>query len=204
MDIKVLSPFNVFPDKSPNSPYIKDSHRIVYREYLSKSEILVKYGEYLTKEDKESLENAKINMSTNSNVVLSTTGSRIGCYNEDYLEPGLESGLEYSPIYGNNRPAKEIDLYTVYTVEWIDYEEEKGDIKENLYRTIRIGQDLVIPLGIVDDVVRSIDAPNECQLTINGLQYTNRTGKPYSLMLATADLQDKYDILNFYKESLIA
>lgn len=204
MDIKVLSPFNVFPDQSPNSPYIKDSHRIVYREYLSQSEILVKYGEYLTKEDKESLENAKINMSTNSNIVLSTTGSRIGCYNEDYLEPGLESGLGYSPIYGNNRPAKEIDLYTVYTVEWIDYEEEKGDIKENLYRTIRIGQDLVIPLGIVDDVVRSIDAPNECQLTINGLQYTNRTGKPYSLMLATADLQDKYDILNFYKESLIA
>lgn len=205
LDIKVLNPFNTFPDRNPNSPYIKDAYRIVYREFLSKSEILIKYGKYLSEEDKESLDDAKINLTNNSNVmILSATGTRVGCFNDGSLEPGLESGLDYSPVYGNNRPAKDIDLYTVYTVEWIDYEEDGDQVRECLYRTVRIGQDIVIPFGEVKDAIRSIDSPNECHLSINGMHYSNRTGKPYSLMLSTADLQDKYDILNFYKESIIA
>ena len=58
--------------------------------------------------------------------------------------------------------------------------------------------------GKDEDVVRSIDTPNECDLTINGMYYTDRTGTPYSLMLSTANLQDKYDILHFFRDNAIA
>jgi hypothetical protein len=49
-DIKVCNPLHTFPDKNLNSPYINDSYRIVYREYLSLPEIMVRYGESLSKE----------------------------------------------------------------------------------------------------------------------------------------------------------
>ena len=34
--------------------------------------------------------------------------------------------------------------------------------------------------------------------------YSDRNGDPYSLILKTANLQDKFDILNFYRDNLIA
>ena len=39
---------------------------------------------------------------------------------------------------------------------------------------------------------------------MNGIYFTSRTGKPYSLVLETADLQDKYDILHFFRDNLFA
>ena len=51
---------------------------------------------------------------------------------------------------------------------------------------------------------RDIDAPNEPRLSINGIWYTNGHGGPYSLMLATADLQDKYDLNLYLKDNAAA
>jgi hypothetical protein len=53
-------------------------------------------------------------------------------------------------------------------------------------------------------VVRSKDNPKYASLSVNGVYFTNRTSKPYSLMLACADLQDKYDLLIYYRDVLIA
>lgn len=46
--------------------------------------------------------------------------------------------------------------------------------------------------------------PNNCTLSVNGMFYSDRNGNPFSIMLATADLQDKYDIISFYKDNLLA
>lgn len=54
--IKPLSPLNVFPDRNIESAYVKNSHRIVVRYWMTKSQILNKYGRELTEEDKKSLE----------------------------------------------------------------------------------------------------------------------------------------------------
>jgi hypothetical protein len=43
-----------------------------------------------------------------------------------------------------------------------------------------------------------------CTLTVNGMFYSDRNGDPYSLVLKTANLQDKFDVLNFYRDNLIA
>ena len=45
--------------------------------------------------------------------------------------------------------------------------------------------------GKDENVIRSKDNPNYASLTVNGIYFTNRTSKPYSLMLACADLQDR-------------
>ena len=41
-------------------------------------------------------------------------------------------------------------------------------------------------------------------LSINGIFYSDRNGDPFSLILSTANLQDKYDVLCFYRDNLIS
>jgi hypothetical protein len=53
-------------------------------------------------------------------------------------------------------------------------------------------------------VVRSADDPRDCTLTVNGIFYADRNGDPFSLILATANLQDKFDVLNFFRDNVIA
>ena len=51
VQIEILSPLNTFIDRNPNSPYVKDSYRVVVRKWLTKTEILNQYGRDLSKED---------------------------------------------------------------------------------------------------------------------------------------------------------
>ena len=198
INLKILNPLNTFPDKNVNSPYIKDSYRIVYREYLSKAEILVKYGSELSSEDIESLEDGKLDYSRDNVMLMNAMNTRIGCFDTD----GLEAGIDVAPI-PYNQTSRRVDLYVVYETYWIDYKFENKQRIETVHHVTRIGSDLHIVWDEVN-TQRSIDNPNECSLPINGLHYMSRTGSPYSLVLATADLQDKYDIMQFYKNSIIA
>ena len=198
INLKILNPLNTFPDKNVNSPYIKDSYRIVYREYLSKEEILVKYGSELSSEDIESLEGGKLDYSRDNVMLMNAMNTRIGCFDTD----GLEAGIDVAPI-PYSQTSRRVDLYVVYETYWIDYKFENKQRIETVHHVTRIGSDLHIVWDEVN-TQRSIDNPNECSLPINGLQYMSRTGSPYSLVLATADLQDKYDIMQFYKNSIIA
>jgi len=69
---------------------------------------------------------------------------------------------------------------------------------------VRIGHDIYLNMGKSDNVTRSVENPNICHLSINGVSYTDRNGKPYSLVTATQGLQDKYNVLHFYRDTLIA
>ena len=198
INLKILNPLNTFPDKNVNSPYIKDSYRIVYREYLSKAEILVKYGSELSSEDIESLEDGKLDYSRDNLMLMNAMNTRIGCFDTD----GLEAGIDVAPI-PYSQTSRRVDLYVVYETYWIDYKFENKQRIETVHHVTRIGSDLHIVWDEVN-TQRSIDNPNECSLPINGLHYMSRTGSPYSLVLATADLQDKYDIMQFYKNSIIS
>jgi hypothetical protein len=53
-------------------------------------------------------------------------------------------------------------------------------------------------------VIRSKDAPTRCKLQVNGLFFINRNNEPYSLVGACAHLQDKYDLLVYYRDNIIA
>ena len=51
INIQCLNPLDVFPDLNYDSPYINESYRIVVRSFLTRNQILSKYGKDLSKED---------------------------------------------------------------------------------------------------------------------------------------------------------
>lgn len=200
ISIKVLNPLNTFVDKNVNSIYINDAYRTVVREYLSLPELMVKYGAELTEEDLADLTANKQEYTGSNLMIINATDIRTGCV----TGTGLDAGHEVTPLYNGAYPQRRLDLYPVYEVEFKDFEKINGKMTQNRYSVVRIGTNIYIPYGLDKHSNRSIDSPTECKLNTNGLQYMTRTGQPYSLVLATADLQDKYDILHFFKENAIA
>ena len=188
IQIEILDPLNTFPDRNPESPYIKDSYKIVVRKWLSKQQILNYYGKDLSRDDIEKVKET---------------------WSDDFGE-GTIYGYTYAntvqPMYSNlpGHPVNEDGLQKlipVYEVEWL--ETDKNFVMQR-YSSVRIGGDIYIINGKDEHVIRSKDNPNYASLSVNGVYFTNRTNKPYSLMLACADLQDKYDLLIYYRDVLIA
>ena len=68
---------------------------------------------------------------------------------------------------------------------------------------VKIGEEIYICRGEVD-VIRSVSNPKECTLSINGMFFSDKNGQPFSLIVNTMAMQDKYDILQFYRDNLIA
>ena len=160
-----------------------------------------KYGNLLTKKDIDDLGELKDYDYINNHMILVTgSGARCG----DYSNPGLlnNTGVHPEDTYNYNR---KFELIPVYEVEWIDWvRTPDSKIKGNRYETIRIASDIYILLGEDKDAVRDMDATNEITLKLNGMFYTDGHGNPYSLMLKTADLQDEYDLLMYFKSNILA
>ena len=199
--IEVEDPLNTWVDKDPKSKYLKNGYKSVVRKWMTQEEIIIKYGNLLTKKDIDDLGELKDYDYINNNMILVTgSGARCG----DYSNPGLlnNTGVHPEDTYNYNR---KFELIPVYEVEWIDWvRTSDGKIKGNRYETIRIASDIYILLGEDKDAVRDMDATNEITLKLNGMFYTDGHGNPYSLMLKTADLQDEYDLLMYFKSNILA
>jgi hypothetical protein len=74
---------------------------------------------------------------------------------------------------------------------------------QDLWHGIRIDDTMFVDVGKVRYPVRSFTEPSKVNLSFEGLTY-NGAVKAWSTMLATADLQDEYDIMHFHKSNLIA
>ena len=196
--IEVLDPLNTFPDKNPESPYVKDSQRVVVRKWLTKQSILNMYGKKLKKSDLD-----LINESWRDAFDTSTYYVRQFQYsNGTPMTDGLQAGKEIVPGYPTGPyNTYNYKLIPVYEVEWI--ETDKNHVMQR-YRSVRIGESIYILYGKDENVIRSQDNPTQCSLSVNGVYFTNRGSEPYSLVLACASLQDKYNILHFYRDNLIA
>ena len=200
-DIEVLNPFDVFYERNYDSPFVKDSSKVVVRRYLNKQQIIAKYGSKLTKEDIDNI---------NSKLIGDTI------YNQNVMYVRTEAGSLISNVGVTTTDAIEdnnyylsSNLYPVYEIEWLSnnkYKDEEGNTKyrTDRYEVIKIGDDIYICLGKDEEVIRSIEHPDRCQVSVGGVAYGNRNGAPFSLVLATANLQDKYNILYFHRDNLIA
>ena len=188
IQIEVLDPLNTFVDRNPDSPYVKDSYKVVVRKWLSKQQILNRYGKELTKGD---IANIKESWSDDFG-----EGTMYGYTHANTVQP-MHANSPGHPVDENGVQK----LIPVYEVEWL---ETDNDFVMHRYSSVRIGGDIYIINGKDNNVVRSKDNPNYASLTVNGVYFTNRTSKPYSLMLACADLQDKYDLLIYYRDVIIA
>lgn len=187
IDFKVLNPLNTFIDRNPESPYLKDSHRAVIREYLTKTQILSKHGDKLKKEHIELL-NDSSNFTSNSLDSYYVRGiDSVGSYSAD----GILGGYEVTPITPNNfTSSKYMRTIPVYDVEILKAVLDDGEYKTKRFKGTRIGSEIYVDVCEDDNVIRSMDDPYSCSLSINGGFSSDRNGDPFSLILATASLQD--------------
>lgn len=200
--LTVCDPINTWVDKDPKNRYMKNGYKSVVRKWMSVEEIEYVYGDSLTKKDLDSLHEHGHFHEHNDHFLL-ITGQEQRCGN--LRNPGYLHGVGAHP-YDDEYIFDEYrwDLIPVYEVEWIDSVKKDNKWKGNCYKVTRIGSDIYILDGEDEDMQRNPDSPNEPRLSINGIWYTNGHGAPYSLMLATADIQDNYDMLIYQRDNLIA
>ena len=198
VNLEALNPLHTFIDRNINSPYSKNSQRAVVRKWLTKNEILEQYGDSLTPKDIENLDAKDANEGGTY-----TRGFDSLMAVSDPETDGILAGWEVTPTHGSNR-VNSLNRYEVYDVEWLQTDKEGKKYVTNRYRGIKISDKIYVLIGKVKNVTRTKDNPNSCTLSINGTFFADRNGNPFSLMLATANLQDRFDVLNFYKDTVIA
>ena len=196
---EILNPFDVFPEVNPNSPYINKSRRIVYVKYMSKEDIINEFGDDMSKDELDLLHGVNLD-SFSHNVYYIRAESNGIIANAEATIPGTY------PYYNDNYMG--YNKYPVYYVEWL--ENNKVDVngktffRKDRYKGARIGSEIYLDMGKDESVCRTMEDPYNCNLSINGIQLITRTGKPFSMVLSTANLQDKYDILHWHRDTLIA
>lgn len=200
--LRVLNPINTFIDRNPESAYLKNSARSVIRDYLTKDQILAKYGDSLSADDLESLDTLQdFAQDGSATTYLRSYDSVTG----NTMSDGILGGFEITPLLPYERStSKYFRTFPVYEVEWLKTEKEDGKYITNRYEGVRIATNIYIPTGKSENVVRSSDDKSHCTLTVNGMFYSDRNGDPFSLVLKTANLQDKYDLINFMRDNIIS
>ena len=194
IDIEVLNPLNTFVDRNPETPYVRNSYRVVVRQWFTKSQIIAKYGKELSKQD---LKDLKDNWTDSDQSYYGRSYTDEITIDEDQEDSDEE---EMIPGYPENDTNK-FNLIPVYDVEWLDTDK---DFVMQRYNTIRIGEEYYILRGIDKNIIRSQDNPNFCGLSVNGVYFLNRSRQPYSLILKCAHLQDRYDLLHYYRDAIVA
>lgn len=201
IDFSVLNPLDTFVDKNVESIYLKNSPRAVIRTHLTKQQILEKYGKYLSEDEIKELESLEeYSENEYDTTYLRTYDNPVG-----QITDGILGGFEVTPMtsmYGSG--SKYFRTLPVYEIERLVTEKEKGKYITHREQAIRIGHNIYINLGRDNYVTRSMEDPTKCTLSINGIFYTDRNGDPFSLILSTANLQDKFDCLHFYRDNVIA
>jgi len=200
--IDILDMRNLFYEKNFNSPYLKKSPRIVYRKWMTRDQILNQYGHCFENKDDINKMFTNLEYADYANQGYAryiTAPEAIG------IVAGVEVGIGHNQ---ENENDYRWNLIPVYEVEWITVNKIKVDgktvFRQDRYKGTRIGQDIYAEMGLDETVIRSNDNPYECDNSFNGVFYSNRNGKPYSLVLATKNIQDKYNILHFQRDNLIA
>ena len=205
VQIEVASPLNVFVDRNPNSQYVKDCYRVVVRKWMTKQQILNEYGTELSREGISELEDLfEHYIDYGHTYIRSLEGvPNARPYSGDAT--GLRAGEVAVP--GNpvdDRDSFPFKLLPVFEVEWIDVDKENGVYVQNRYEGVRIGESIYITRGKSENVIRSIDNPTKCGLSVNGIFLTNRNHEPQSLVLQCAPLQDKYDVVMYLRDNILA
>ena len=197
--IEVYNPFDVFVDTIPNTSVVNKGTRSVVRKWMNKQQIISEYGMKMKTTDLNELD-AMIAHSQSRDVYYIRTNSGGLISN---VSVTVDQNEKFNSEYYRN-----IHLIPVYEVEWITNNKVshkgKTDYRKDRYSGVRIGENIYVDMGLDENIVRSVENPLDCNLSLNGITFNERGNQPYSLVLMTAGLQDKYDILHFYRDQLIA
>ena len=206
---EVLNPLDTFIERNWNHFYLNHSPRAVVRRYMSVEQIMAEFGDELSKDAKDKLKTKSASLDNDGNSIYVRVPN-ITMYDDStgklditsIPSVGILGGLEVHPVlpYETDSYSAHQNTITVYECEWLEYDGNKYHRHEG----IKIGEDIFICRGKAEHVVRSQSNPDYCTLTVNGMFFSDKNGQPFSLMLNTMALQDKYDLLIYYRDNLIA
>lgn len=206
LTIDVLNPLNVFVDRNPESQYVKDSYRVVVRKWMTKHQILNTYGKFLSQESLQELEDMYLHYSDSSYMYIRAMENQVGCRPVmDGEGSGLDAGKGITPGFpADTYESFNYKLLPVFEAEWIDVDMDGDEFIENRYEGVRIGQSIYVLTGKSKNVIRTKDAPTRCGLSVNGIYLVNRDNVPQSLVLQCSHLQDKYDLITYLRDNILA
>ena len=210
--IDVLDPLETVIERNPNAFFLNKSRRAVIRRWMTKDEILEEFGDDLTDIAVGKIEDYFSDIlhgsALNDYVVVNSE--------MDYLledgstergkTPGILAGLEVHPLYPHDTDewATTITNRTipVYECQWLEFDKKKN--RSVLHEGVKIGNDVWITNGEPKYYIRSKSDGPSCKLNINGMFFNDKNGQPFSLIQSTMGLQDRYDLLTYYRDNLIA
>jgi len=208
--MEVIKPENIFFNKNKGDLYLDTADAVVHREYMTRHQILQKYGHLMTEEE------------------FKKVSGRWGGYgnNRNLYDPELLHELSHDDMdeFSNYRQftGDPLDVVEVYHVEWLasnrydksptqDYNpvENKKELKkqgwiESRYEITRIMGNIYVGGGKSKGVVRKQGNPYKASLSYDGISYNLRQGAPYSMVYSLKDVQDMYDITQFHRNNLVA
>lgn len=205
-EIEDLSPLQVFPEYGYTATQKNQDTKVVVVKYLTRQAILQKYGHHLNSEDIDRLKSSIDNLHNKKNYSIWSNTSLPSGYlsyrdlQYHYVVPGFSKNT-----WDNTGTVNAGLLYPVFEVEWLSpNKQEDGKYRIDRYEAIFIGNDICIPLGVNDTVIRSTDDPLNCSLSVKSYYFQSKGFEPYSLMKTTMNLQDKYDIMLFWRDNIVA
>ena len=212
VSLEILNPLDTFIERNPNEFYLNKSRRAVVRRWLTKDQILNEYADDLGKEAVEKLDSMFSRRDRGDRAILiRSTGALYGddaalLGNPQEPKPGILAGLEVHPIFPWDDAGQythiNSELLEVYECEWVEWDNKKR--RSVLHSGVKIGDSIYITPGESEYYVQSRTNPKDVSLSINGMFFNDKNGQPYSLMAATMNLQDKYDLLLYCRDNLIA
>ena len=210
--LEILNPLDTFIERNPNEFYLNKSRRSVVRRWLNKEQILNEFSDELNKDAIDRLNGMFSRRDRGDRaIVVRSTGA---LYADDAQilgephepKPGILAGLEVHPIFPWDDTGAythlNSDLIQVYECEWIEWDNKQR--RSVLHEGVKIGDSIYITRGEPEYYVQSRSNPRDVSLSVNGMFFNDKNGQPYSLMLATMNLQDQYDLMIYARDNLIA
>lgn len=207
IQLDILDPLNTFVDINLTDPIVNKCQRSVVRKWMNLPQVLERYGKYLKEEQIKDLQDnwERISVNRDGDFVVVKNGPASDGYPR-FTGTFADLSVNNIPGYGNTGYYYS-RFIPVYEVEWLQADRigRTKDFKINRYKQVRICQEIYVLNQEPDETaIRSHEDPNSTTLSINGIFFANKRSTPYSLVLACSTLQDKYNIMWFYRDNIIA
>ena len=129
-------------------------------------------------------------------------GEKVVINKDKYRYEKGDDGIGYYIAKNNEK-----DIYRVDQVD--PYTENKGEkmrtyYMNDIYEGVVINKELYICLGKKKYVLRDPDKYSDVKLPVYGRTHSAINDQPYSIIKDTINLQDMYDLINYYRDLMFA
>ena len=205
LELEILNPIDTFIERNRNSFYLNRSPRAVIRKWMTKEQVLINYGEELSSNARSKLNEIEGKSGSGGYYIQTGKEVRSVYHSENILRQstGILGGMEAIPttLWNTGESYSSKPLIEVYECEWIEVDSDNTAVR---HEGVRIGTEIYICRGESKNIIRSLSNPKDCTLSVNGMFFMDKNGSPFSMILSTMDLQDRYDLLLYYRDNLIA